>query len=118
MSSSIVIHLFYLLDAQIVLYSSRILTNIGFIDFNHSTTCLRSRQNLVYQKSNNIYKGYCFPMHIMRKQYIGIAIPLELAKTIDKIISESKLGYTSRAQYIMESIRQKINSENQSLKCP
>ena len=43
----------------------------------------------------------------MRKKYTNVAIPEELAKEIDKLISKSKLGYTSRAQFVMEAIRQK-----------
>jgi metal-responsive CopG/Arc/MetJ family transcriptional regulator len=44
----------------------------------------------------------------MRKKYTNVAIPEELAKEIDKVISASKLGYTSRAQFVLESIRDKI----------
>ena len=52
----------------------------------------------------------------MRKKYTNVAIPEELAKEIDKLISKSKLGYTSRAQFVMEAIRQKIKEENKLFK--
>lgn len=47
----------------------------------------------------------------MRKKYTNVAIPEDLASEIDKVIDKSKLGYTSRAQFVMEAIRQKIKDE-------
>jgi len=44
----------------------------------------------------------------MRKKYTNIAVPTDLAKEIDKVISESKLAYTSRAQFALEAIRKLI----------
>lgn len=50
--------------------------------------------------------GYC-----MRAKYTNVAIPEVLAQEIDKVISKSKLAYTSRAQFVLEAIRQKIKEE-------
>lgn len=47
----------------------------------------------------------------MRKTYTNVAIPDELAGEIDKVIAKSKLAYTSRAQFVIEAIRQKIKEE-------
>jgi len=47
----------------------------------------------------------------MRKKYTNIAIPTDLAEEIDKIVVKSKLGYTSRAQFVLEAIRNKITKE-------
>ena len=44
----------------------------------------------------------------MRKKYTNIAIPEELAAEIDKVVTKSKLGYTSRAQFVIEAIRERI----------
>jgi metal-responsive CopG/Arc/MetJ family transcriptional regulator len=44
----------------------------------------------------------------MRAKYTNIAIPEPLAKEIDKVISKHHLGYTSRAQFTMEAIRDRI----------
>ena len=46
-----------------------------------------------------------------RKRYRHASIPEELAKEIDKIVKESKLGYDSRARFIIEAIREKIYKE-------
>ena len=48
----------------------------------------------------------------MRKKYTNVAIPDELATEIDVVVEKSKLGYTSRAQFVLEAIRQKIKEEN------
>lgn len=49
----------------------------------------------------------------MRKRYTNVAIPEELASQIDKVMDSSKLGYSSRAQFVMEAIRNKIKEEKQ-----
>jgi metal-responsive CopG/Arc/MetJ family transcriptional regulator len=48
----------------------------------------------------------------MRKTYTNIAIPTELAEEIDKLVDESKLGHTSRAQFVLEAIRERIIEYN------
>ena len=47
----------------------------------------------------------------MRAKYTNVAIPEHLAQEIDKVIDKSKLAYTSRAQFVLEAIRQKIKEE-------
>jgi metal-responsive CopG/Arc/MetJ family transcriptional regulator len=44
----------------------------------------------------------------MRSKYTNVAIPESLAKEIDKMVASSPLGYTSRAQFVLEAIRTKI----------
>jgi len=44
----------------------------------------------------------------MRKEYTNVAIPKDLADEIDKVVSKSKLGYTSRAQFVIEAIRDRL----------
>lgn len=46
-----------------------------------------------------------------RKHYLNVSIPEELAKEVDKIVSISKLGYDSRANFIVEATREKIYKE-------
>lgn len=45
---------------------------------------------------------------MMRKKYTNVAIPEELAKTIDKFIKKNKLGFRSRAEFVIEAIRNKL----------
>jgi len=47
-----------------------------------------------------------------RKRYLHVSIPEELAKEVDEITKKSKLGYDSRAGFIIESIREKIYKES------
>lgn len=42
----------------------------------------------------------------MRKRYIGIALPENLIKEMDKLVSEQKWGYLSRAELAKDAIRQ------------
>jgi len=50
----------------------------------------------------------------MRKKYTNIGIPEELAKEIDILIKKLKMGFRSRAEFVTEAIRQKI--ENNKVK--
>jgi len=50
----------------------------------------------------------------MRKKYTNIGIPEELAKEIDILIKKLKLGFRSRAEFVTEAIRQKM--ENNQIK--
>lgn len=43
-----------------------------------------------------------------RKHYLNVSIPEDLAKTIDETIKKSKLGYDSRAGFVIEAIRSKL----------
>jgi len=41
----------------------------------------------------------------MSKDYSGVNFPKDLLEEVDKIISNNKLGYKSRAEFIKEAIR-------------
>jgi len=47
----------------------------------------------------------------MRKNYVNISIPSELVNLIDKTWQKSKKGYRSRAEFVIEAIREKIDQE-------
>jgi metal-responsive CopG/Arc/MetJ family transcriptional regulator len=42
------------------------------------------------------------------KRYVNIKVPEELADEIDKILVDRKLGYRSRAEFIVEATRQRL----------
>ena len=44
----------------------------------------------------------------MRAKYTNVAIPEELAKEIDSFVKKSKLGFRSRAEFVVEAIREKM----------
>lgn len=44
----------------------------------------------------------------MRKKYTNVAIPEELADYIDKHIKSNKLAFRSRAEFVVEAIRNKL----------
>jgi metal-responsive CopG/Arc/MetJ family transcriptional regulator len=46
-----------------------------------------------------------------RKNYVNISIPSELVDLLDQSWSKSKKGYRSRAEFVMEAIREKIDKE-------
>ena len=41
----------------------------------------------------------------MRKTYTNVGIPDSLAKEIDEIVKKSRLAYRSRAEFVIEAIR-------------
>ena len=47
----------------------------------------------------------------MRKNYVNVSIPSELVYLIDQVWKKSKKGYRSRAELIMEAIREKVDKE-------
>lgn len=47
----------------------------------------------------------------MRKNYVNISVPSELCDFIDKIWKKSTKGYRSRAEFVLEAIREKIDKE-------
>lgn len=47
----------------------------------------------------------------MRKNYVNVSIPSELIKLIDKTWKCSKKAYRSRAEFVLEAIREKIDRE-------
>ncbi len=50
----------------------------------------------------------------MRKNYVNVSIPSELVYLIDKTWKKSKKGYRSRAEFILEAIRKKVDEEKTS----
>jgi metal-responsive CopG/Arc/MetJ family transcriptional regulator len=42
------------------------------------------------------------------KQYVNVKIPEELIEEVEKIIKEKKLGYRSRAEFVIEACRERI----------
>jgi len=47
----------------------------------------------------------------MRKNYVNVSIPSEFIKLIDKAWKKSPKGYRSRAEFVLESLREKIDRE-------
>ncbi|MBS3162740.1 CopG family transcriptional regulator [Candidatus Woesearchaeota archaeon] len=47
----------------------------------------------------------------MRKNYANVSIPSELIELIEKTWKKSKKGYRSRAEFVIEAIREKIDRE-------
>lgn len=45
---------------------------------------------------------YC---SIMRKRYVNIPLPEELAKEIEKIINKGRLGYKTKSEFVKEAVR-------------
>ena len=46
-----------------------------------------------------------------RKRYINVGVPEELVNLIDSVWKKSKKGFRSRAEFVLEAIREKINRE-------
>ncbi|MEK6961298.1 MAG: ribbon-helix-helix domain-containing protein [Nanoarchaeota archaeon] len=46
------------------------------------------------------------------KNYVNISIPSVLVDEIDKIWKRSKKGYRSRAEFVLEAIREKMDKES------
>lgn len=46
-----------------------------------------------------------------RKRYDNVSIPSELTELISDIIKKSKKAYRSRAEFVIEAIREKISRE-------
>lgn len=47
----------------------------------------------------------------MRKNYVNVSIPSELVELIDKTWQKSKKSFRSRAEFIIEAIREKVDKE-------
>lgn len=54
-----------------------------------------------------LYQGFVSRSN-MRRRYTNVAIPIEVADEIDRLIADPKLGYTSRAQFVLEAIRKQF----------
>ena len=48
---------------------------------------------------------------MVRKLYVTVSFPLDLIKEIDKVWKKSKKVYRSRAEFILEGIREKLDKE-------
>ena len=46
-----------------------------------------------------------------RKRYINVGIPEELVELVDEVWKSSKKGFRSRAEFVLEAIREKISRE-------
>lgn len=46
-----------------------------------------------------------------RKNYVNVSIPSELVDLIDKTWKSSKKAFRSRAEFVLEAIREKIERE-------
>jgi metal-responsive CopG/Arc/MetJ family transcriptional regulator len=42
------------------------------------------------------------------KRYVNVKVPPELANEVDKILADRRLGYRSRAEFIVEATRQRL----------
>jgi len=49
----------------------------------------------------------------MRSKYVNVSITEDLAKLLDKTLKNTELGYRSRAEFISEAIREKIQKITQ-----
>jgi len=47
-------------------------------------------------------------MILVRKRYVNVKIPVELADEVDKILEKKLLGYRSRAEFVAEAVRDKL----------
>ena len=46
-----------------------------------------------------------------RKIYVNVGLPKELIKLIDETVKSSKKGFRSRAEFVIEGVREKIDKE-------
>jgi len=51
----------------------------------------------------------------MAKEHQGASLPKELLRRIDYIVKETDLGYTSRADFVKEAVRQKLDEVERKL---
>ena len=51
----------------------------------------------------------------MAKEHQGASLPKELLRRIEYIINETDLGYTSKADFIKEAVRQKLDKVERKL---
>jgi len=65
----------------------------------------------VYTKKDIKTFVYLCSIAKMRKKYTNVGIPEELAKEIDSLIKKLKMGFRSRAEFVTEAIRQKIENQ-------
>jgi len=44
----------------------------------------------------------------MPKRYVNVKLPVELGDEVDKIVEKKLLGYRSRAEFVVEAVRDKL----------
>ncbi len=44
----------------------------------------------------------------MRKRYINIPLPEELAEQIERVIKTAEFGYKTKSEFVKESVREKL----------
>jgi metal-responsive CopG/Arc/MetJ family transcriptional regulator len=44
----------------------------------------------------------------VRRQYVNVKIPVELADEVVKILEQKLLGYRSRGEFVAEAVRDKL----------
>ena len=42
------------------------------------------------------------------KRYVNVKVPEELADEVDKVLADRKMGYRTRAEFIVEATRQRL----------
>ena len=47
----------------------------------------------------------------MRKRYVNVGIPAELVEMIDRVWRTSGKDFRSRAEFVIEAVREKIDKE-------
>ncbi len=57
-------------------------------------------QQMIFEKTNHAY--------------VNISVPSNLILLLDDTWKESKKGYRSRAEFVMEAVREKIDKEKSS----
>ncbi len=50
-------------------------------------------------------------MYGMRKNYVNVSIPSDLVYSLDEIWKKSKKAYRSRAEFVIEAVREKMSKE-------
>ncbi len=48
------------------------------------------------------------PRKGIKKEYVMVSIPIELAKQIDELVASGKGGYVSRQEFVADAIRRRI----------
>ncbi len=60
---------------------------------------------LTRNRSGSLTEALC-----LVERYVNIKVPEALAKDIDKLVQKKTLGYRSRAEFVIEAIREKLAS--------
>jgi metal-responsive CopG/Arc/MetJ family transcriptional regulator len=49
-----------------------------------------------------------YDTHMTREGYLGVSLPDSIVKAVDTIVEGKKEGYTSRAEFVKQAIREKL----------